>query len=105
MQKNTLSLVMVSMLLMATFMTWATPVLGSCTNDLSQYKVCLPAVMGKEPPLPSVECCAVIKTANIACLCTTVGNAKIPDLNSEAALMLPKHCGVVAPGTPTCGSN
>jgi hypothetical protein len=97
------SVVVVAMVAMAC-MAMVSAVQGLCSSDLSPYKPCMPAVLGVAPPLPTSDCCKVIKAADLSCLCTTVAAADIPALNHEAALMLPKRCGAISPDTSTCAS-
>ncbi|KAG0597706.1 hypothetical protein M758_12G015400 [Ceratodon purpureus] len=98
------SVTMVAMAAIAC-MAMVASVQGSCSSDLSPYKPCMPAVLGVAPPMPTIDCCKVIKAADISCLCTTVAAADIPSLNQEAALMLPKHCGAISPDSQTCGKH
>ena len=99
------SVVMVMMLAMTVALAMASVAEGACSSDLTPYKPCMPAVLGTSPPLPTSECCKVVKDADFACICTTVASMDIPALNQEAAFMLPKRCGAAFSVDPnTCKS-
>lgn len=94
-------------LLLAMALAMASSAQGDCSSmDLSPYDACTPAITSTVPSLPSASCCAAIKNADLTCLCNAILHAEhIEDLNREAALMLPKKCGVIPAGVTTCGSN
>nr|XP_024382293.1 uncharacterized protein LOC112285585 isoform X1 [Physcomitrium patens]XP_024382294.1 uncharacterized protein LOC112285585 isoform X1 [Physcomitrium patens] len=93
----------VAMIVLLTAMAMAaSSVHGACTNDLSPYEPCTPAMFGTAPSLPTRECCNVMKVSNLTCLCSAIATVQLPEFNQQAALMLPKRCGAVPPGMTTC---
>ncbi|KAL5735820.1 hypothetical protein ACOSQ2_030608 [Xanthoceras sorbifolium] len=83
---------------------WATA-FSICNIDSTQMmNQCLPAVTGKSPKPPSKQCCAVVRRANLPCLCGY--KAVLPGLGIQPkpALALPQKCGLATPPECHCKS-
>lgn len=93
--------------LAATFMFSGSCVAQSCNSNNQIFSPCFPAAQGTTPPLPSTACCRVMKSANgPMCLCASVANASLPDVNMQAAVMIAKHCNIFSPeNTTACGTS
>lgn len=63
-------------------------------NDLVQ---CLPAVMGNKPPPPTPACCAVLRRADLQCMCSQKSELGKFGITSAAAMKLPKQCRINVP--------
>ncbi|CAN1290698.1 Putative lipid-transfer protein DIR1 [Linum perenne] len=72
----------------------------NCRIDPSQLNICRPAVTGTDPPPPSSECCKVVKTSNLPCLCRFKDFLPAFGIDPHHALALPKQCGLNTP--PEC---
>ncbi|KAF5781208.1 putative lipid-transfer protein DIR1 [Helianthus annuus] len=77
----------------------------SCTNTvcnvpLTDLMECLPAITGARPPAPTRQCCKVIRRVDLPCLCRYKPQLAKFGANPEAAMAVPKRCGVKS--TPRC---
>ncbi|KAL5161884.1 Receptor-like protein EIX2 [Glycine soja] len=71
-----------------------------CNIDSSQLNLCRAAVTGQNPPPPDEKCCAVIRQANLPCLCRYKSILPLIGIKPEKALALPGKCGLQSP--PNC---
>ncbi|KAH1155164.1 hypothetical protein AAZX31_18G173900 [Glycine max] len=71
-----------------------------CNIDSSQLNLCRAAVTGQNPPPPDEKCCAVIRQANLRCLCSYKSILPSFGINPKNALALPGKCGLQSP--PNC---
>ncbi|XP_027368601.1 putative lipid-transfer protein DIR1 [Abrus precatorius] len=71
-----------------------------CNIDSNQLKLCRAAVSGQNPPPPDEKCCAVIRQANLPCLCGYKSILPSIGINPKNALALPGKCGMKNP--PNC---
>lgn len=80
-----------------------------CASSATSLSVCLPAVQGDNPPLPTDACCVAVRSTDAGCLCTIVAqySSAISDMgvNVSAALLLPKNCKHVLPLGYHCDGN
>ena len=74
-----------------------------CNIDSSQLNLCRAAVTGQNPPPPDEKCCAVIRQANLPCLCRYKSILPLIGIKPEKALALPGKCGLQSP--PNCWGN
>lgn len=68
-----------------------------CNIDSSQLNLCRAAVTGQNPPQPDQKCCAVIRQANLPCLCRYKSILPSIGINPKNALALPGKCGLQSP--------
>ncbi|KAL2336499.1 hypothetical protein Fmac_010945 [Flemingia macrophylla] len=68
-----------------------------CNIDSSQLNLCRTAVTGRNPPPPDEKCCAVIRQANMPCLCKYKSLLPAYGINPKNALALPSKCGLQSP--------
>lgn len=68
-----------------------------CKVGVSELAVCIPAITGKSPPKPTESCCAVIRKADLRCLCNYRSQFTKFGINPDNALALPKKCGLKLP--------
>ncbi|KAJ1441306.1 Bifunctional inhibitor/plant lipid transfer protein/seed storage helical domain [Sesbania bispinosa] len=71
-----------------------------CGIDSTKLNLCHAAVTGKHPPKPNVKCCAVVRHANLPCLCKYKSILPALGINPTNALALPRKCGLKTP--PKC---
>ncbi|CAJ1802241.1 unnamed protein product [Sphenostylis stenocarpa] len=71
-----------------------------CNIDSRNLNLCRDAVTGQNPPPPDEKCCAVIRQANLPCLCQYKSTLPALGINSKNALALPGKCGLKSP--PNC---
>ena len=71
-----------------------------CNIDSSQLNLCRAAVTGQNPPPPDEKCCAVVRQANLRCLCSYKSTLPSFGINPKNALALPGKCGLQWP--PNC---
>ncbi|KAH6775796.1 hypothetical protein C2S52_013357 [Perilla frutescens var. hirtella] len=64
-----------------------------CNITVSGLAQCLPAITGKSPPRPTKSCCAVMKKANLRCLCNYKSQFTNFGIDPNNAMALPKKCG------------
>lgn len=64
-----------------------------CSIDTNKLDVCHDAITGKRPPKPTTKCCALIKKADLSCLCRYKSLLPALGINPTKALALPKKCG------------
>lgn len=80
-----------------------------CSSTATSLSLCLPAVQGANPPFPTDECCAAVRTTDTGCLCNIVteysGIISSMGVNVSAALLLPKNCKHVLPAGYNCDGN
>lgn len=74
-----------------------------CNIDSTKLNVCRAAVTGQNPPPPDAKCCAVIRQANLPCLCRYKSLLPAVGINPTKALALPSKCGLKTP--PQCRGN
>ncbi|KAK7276903.1 hypothetical protein RIF29_18051 [Crotalaria pallida] len=71
-----------------------------CDIDSNKLNVCRAAVTGRYPPPPDETCCAVIRKANLPCLCSYKSVLPAFGINPTNAMALPGKCGLKTP--PEC---
>ncbi|KAK7305193.1 hypothetical protein VNO77_43094 [Canavalia gladiata] len=71
-----------------------------CDMNSTKLSLCYAAVTGKNPPKPNAKCCAVVKHANLPCLCRYKSILPAVGINPINALALPRRCGLKTP--PEC---
>ena len=71
-----------------------------CNINTDKLNLCRAAVTGKYPPPPDEKCCAVIRSANLPCLCRYKSVLPALGINPTNALALPGKCGMKTP--PSC---
>lgn len=65
-----------------------------CNVSLDELMSCKPAVTDP-PQKPTSECCNVVKSADLKCLCSHRSDLSIvPSINPKLALALPKKCKI-----------
>nr|ADE76763.1 unknown [Picea sitchensis] len=65
-----------------------------CNVGFDKLMSCKPAVTDP-PEKPTSECCDVIKSADLKCLCSHRSDLSIvPSINPKLALALPKKCKI-----------
>ncbi|XP_061375667.1 putative lipid-transfer protein DIR1 [Gastrolobium bilobum] len=74
-----------------------------CNIDTTQLNSCRTAVTGPNPPPPDEKCCAVIRKANLSCLCKYKSLLPSLGIDPTKALALPSKCGLQKP--PGCKVN
>ncbi|KAF8409663.1 hypothetical protein HHK36_005742 [Tetracentron sinense] len=72
-----------------------------CNMDSNQLAECLPAMRGPSPSPPTKGCCAVMRVADMHCLCTYKYLLPTVGVDPALAMALPKKCGLNPP--PECG--
>ncbi|XP_027341112.1 putative lipid-transfer protein DIR1 [Abrus precatorius] len=65
-----------------------------CNIESTKLSLCYAAVTGKYPPKPTEKCCAVIRHANLPCLCRYKSVLPAVGINPTNALALPSRCGL-----------
>ncbi|RYR45395.1 hypothetical protein Ahy_A07g031231 [Arachis hypogaea] len=60
-----------------------------CNINTDNLGVCRAAVTGNRPPPPNKQCCALVRGANIPCLCTYKSALPALGINPANALALP----------------
>ncbi|KAG7538036.1 Bifunctional inhibitor/plant lipid transfer protein/seed storage helical domain [Arabidopsis suecica] len=73
------------------------PICNIETNDLGK---CGPAFTGNNPPPPGPDCCAVVKAANLQCLCPYKPFLSRFGIDPSKVRPLLANCGVNTP--PSC---
>ncbi|XP_028772514.1 putative lipid-transfer protein DIR1 [Neltuma alba] len=68
-----------------------------CNVETSRLNLCRAAITGRYPPPPSRRCCAVIKQANLPCLCSYKSLLPAAGIDPKNALALPGKCGLRTP--------
>ncbi|XP_028768347.1 putative lipid-transfer protein DIR1 [Neltuma alba] len=68
-----------------------------CNVETSRLNLCRAASTGRHPPPPSRRCCAVIRRANLPCLCRYKSLLPAAGINPRNALALPGKCGLRTP--------
>ncbi|OIW16380.1 hypothetical protein TanjilG_19096 [Lupinus angustifolius] len=71
-----------------------------CNIDSNNINVCRAAVTGQHPPQPTGKCCALVRQANLPCLCSYKSLLPSIGINPTNALALPAKCGLRTP--PGC---
>ncbi|KAE9584116.1 putative bifunctional inhibitor/plant lipid transfer protein/seed storage helical [Lupinus albus] len=71
-----------------------------CNIDSNNINVCRAAVTGQHPPPPNRKCCALVRQANLPCLCSYKSVLPSIGINPKNALALPAKCGLRTP--PGC---
>ncbi|KAK7316811.1 hypothetical protein RJT34_00539 [Clitoria ternatea] len=71
-----------------------------CDIDSTKLSLCYAAVTGNHPPKPNEKCCAVVRHANLPCLCSYKSILPSVGINPTNALALPGKCGLETP--PEC---
>ncbi|MED6113693.1 hypothetical protein PIB30_073173 [Stylosanthes scabra] len=73
-----------------------------CNVSIGDLMTCKPAVTPPNPPLPTDECCTVLKKADIKCLCKYKNSTLLPALGIDPnlAMELPEKCKL--PHPPQC---
>ncbi|RDX94764.1 putative lipid-transfer protein DIR1, partial [Mucuna pruriens] len=66
-----------------------------CNVDSSQLNSCRAAITGQNPPPPDEKCCAVIRRANLPCLCGYKSLLPVIGINPKNALALPDSNGLL----------
>lgn len=72
-----------------------------CNTDSTKLNLCRAAVTGQHPPAPTQSCCAVIRHANLPCLCKYKSALPTLGIDPKNALALPSKCGL---RTPQCAN-
>ncbi|KAK2377946.1 putative lipid-transfer protein DIR1 [Trifolium repens] len=70
---------------------------GICSTTSNKLSLCRDAVTGSNPPNPSNECCDVVRSANLPCLCSHKAFLRRYGINVANVLALPGKCGLQAP--------
>ncbi|KAL3333589.1 hypothetical protein AABB24_033596 [Solanum stoloniferum] len=68
-----------------------------CKVTINDLVLCLPAVMGKKPPKPTPDCCAVLRKADTQCMCNQKSELGKFGIKPAAAMNLPKQCKINVP--------
>ncbi|XP_054819093.1 putative lipid-transfer protein DIR1 [Prosopis cineraria] len=68
-----------------------------CNVETSRLNLCRAAITGRYPPPPTKRCCAIIKQANLPCLCSYKSLLPAAGINPKNALALPAKCGLKTP--------
>uniref|UniRef100_M1C103 Bifunctional inhibitor/plant lipid transfer protein/seed storage helical domain-containing protein n=1 Tax=Solanum tuberosum TaxID=4113 RepID=M1C103_SOLTU len=68
-----------------------------CKVTINELVLCLPAVMGKKPPKPTPDCCAVLCKADTQCMCNQKSELGKFGISPAAAMNLPKKCKIKVP--------
>lgn len=75
-----------------------------CKIDTTDLGVCRPAVTtpehGQPLPLPTEGCCAVVRRADLKCLCNLKSMLPAIGIDAANAMALPGKCGLSIP--PEC---
>ncbi|KAF7831129.1 putative lipid-transfer protein DIR1 [Senna tora] len=71
-----------------------------CNTDSTKLNLCRAAVTGNQPPPPTEACCAVIRHANLPCLCKYKSVLPTLGIDPKNALALPSKCGLRSPQCP-----
>ncbi|KAI9108503.1 hypothetical protein K1719_020387 [Acacia pycnantha] len=74
-----------------------------CNTDTTKLSLCRPAVTGQHPPRPTEACCAVLRHADLACLCKYKSVLPALGIDPKKAVSLPTQCGRSTP--PQCKGN
>ncbi|KAK7387135.1 hypothetical protein VNO78_27663 [Psophocarpus tetragonolobus] len=74
-----------------------------CDIDSGELNLCYHAVAGNHPPKPNKKCCAVVKHANLPCLCSYKSILPALGIKPINALALPSKCALKTP--PECKGN
>ena len=91
---------LVAALLFIALLSGSAHAVAICNIDSSQLNLCRAAVTGQNPPPPDEKCCAVIRQANLRCLCSYKSILPSFGINPKNALALPAKCGLQLP--PNC---
>nr|AFK43735.1 unknown [Lotus japonicus] len=85
-------------LLVALLLGGAQKAVSLCGIDSpKQLDLCREAITGKYPPKPKEKCCAVIRHANLTCLCGYKSLLPSVGISPTNALALPRKCGLKTP--------
>ncbi|CDO97873.1 unnamed protein product [Coffea canephora] len=70
-----------------------------CKMSAQELMSCKPAVTPPEPSDPSSACCAALKHADVACLCSFKSSSWLPSLGIDPnlATQLPEKCKLPHP--------
>ncbi|XP_028758498.1 putative lipid-transfer protein DIR1 [Neltuma alba] len=68
-----------------------------CNTDTTKLSLCRPAATGQSPPPPTEACCAVVRHADLACLCKYKSVLPALGIDTKKALALPAKCGRTVP--------
>ncbi|XP_010482987.1 PREDICTED: putative lipid-transfer protein DIR1 [Camelina sativa] len=71
-----------------------------CNIDTNNLTKCRPAATGNNPPPPGRDCCAVIKAANLQCLCPYKPFISRYGFDPSKVRPLLDKCGINTP--PSC---
>ncbi|KAK1440225.1 hypothetical protein QVD17_06050 [Tagetes erecta] len=71
-----------------------------CNVQMTDLLECLPAITGAHPPAPTWKCCKVMRRVNLQCLCKYKPQLAKFGANPDAAMAVPKKCGIKY--TPRC---
>ncbi|KAK4278384.1 hypothetical protein QN277_016237 [Acacia crassicarpa] len=71
-----------------------------CNTDSTKLNLCRAAVTGRNPPPPTQACCAVVRHANMPCLCKYRSVLPSLGIDPKNALALPAKCGLRSPQCP-----
>ncbi|MED6174395.1 hypothetical protein PIB30_068604 [Stylosanthes scabra] len=73
-----------------------------CNLSTDKMDLCRAAVVGNNPRPPDEKCCAVVRSANLPCLCKYKSLLPALGINPKYVLALPAECGVQTPLPPSC---
>lgn len=68
-----------------------------CKTDTIKLSLCRPAVSGRHPPPPTEACCAVVRHANLPCLCNYKSLLPAIGIDPKKAISLLDKCGLTIP--------
>lgn len=74
-----------------------------CNIECTKLNLCRAAITGKNPLPPTRSCCAVLRKANLPCLCGYKSQLPAAGIDPRNALALPHKCGLKTP--PECRGN
>ncbi|CAH2069861.1 unnamed protein product [Thlaspi arvense] len=98
MGKNNIRILMqftaLAMVLTAAMMVEKAKSIPVCNIDTNDLEKCRGAVTGNSPPPPGPDCCAVVKAANLECLCPYLSISRIDPSKIKAVLA---SCGAKNP--------
>ncbi|KAJ0261634.1 Bifunctional inhibitor/plant lipid transfer protein/seed storage helical domain-containing protein [Hirschfeldia incana] len=85
-----------AMVLISPIMVKEVTSLTVCKIDTNDMQKCRPAVSGNNPPPPVNECCAMVKSADLACFCRYKFYLPILGIDPSKIAALVAKCGVTA---------
>ncbi|XP_028758477.1 putative lipid-transfer protein DIR1 [Neltuma alba] len=71
-----------------------------CNTDSTKLNLCRAAVTGRNPPPPTQACCAVVRHANLPCLCKYRSVLPSLGIDPKNVFALPSKCGLRSPQCP-----